>query len=76
MPSEPKFTLELVTFPFGMEAPVANFYQEMGGSDGFSGSSRSVRLISEFFLKLDHNRFLLHLYQLCVIRVFVYFGIA
>jgi hypothetical protein len=76
MPSEPKFTVELVTFPFGLEPPVANLYQEIGGSDGFSGSSLSAHLISELFLKLDHNRFFLHLYQLCVIRIFVYFGIA
>jgi hypothetical protein len=76
MPSEPKVTVELVTFPFGLEAPIANFYKEIGGSDGFSGSSRSIHQISELFLKLDHNRFLLRLYQLCVIRVLVYFGIA
>ena len=46
MPSAPKVTVELVTFPFGLEPPVTNFYQEIGGSDGFSVSPRSVHLIS------------------------------
>jgi len=46
MPSELKVTVELATFSFGLEIPVANLYQQIGGSDGFSGSSRSVQLIS------------------------------
>jgi hypothetical protein len=76
MPSERKVTVELVTFPFGPEAPFANFYQEIVCSEGFSGCFRFVHQTSELFLKLDHNRFLLHLYQLCVIRVLVHFGIT
>ena len=76
MPSGPKVTVELVIFPFGPDAPFANYYQAIGGFEGFIGSCRSVHQISELFLKLHQNRRLLHLHQLCVIRVLVYFGIA